>query len=461
MLTGILDVIASAVKAVSPSGAATFVSADKFDNSNVVDFMKSAIDPTKTVKNMNLEVQAAKSIAYYPVFFTNSVNQSTAGVITKMLERRIAEMIRLIISRNDYIDMTKANSKEEVIRQFRGAVFGSDDTSAKSSAYGRIANMTESSGVEIAMYIRDNHTKLIESAVVPLDNLFESELLNFSNTTTNSLLLTEAPQHYYNKDQVEQVVKNMDAKLRDKYNKEKLDEIARIKTQLKNKKEIDKRGIVMDNKKITKLNDNEPTIMEVDVVYGNEGSMKTTTILLAVKCTIHVYNSEDFCKEIANTLYTERAGFRAIQLFTGEISFWSDFIFAVDKIKPYYVNERSSAASMFARLTQTARTGKRLNINNKTQNTFIPTTTIVLTLDEVENIKRICQEDIMSSDIALKFINLTGIMNLLVVEEATGVLYRFDHSTKQFDKTSIPMEDQENKKSDNLIKALSMALVHR
>jgi hypothetical protein len=112
-------------------------------------------------------------------------------------------------------------------------------------------------------------------------------------------------------------------------------------------------------------------------------------------------------------------------------------------------------------LTQTARTGKRLNINNKTQNTFIPTTTIVLTLDEVENIKRICQENIMSSDIALKFINITGIMNLLVVEEATGVLYRFDHSTKQFDKTYIPMEDQENKKSDNLIKALSMALVHR
>jgi hypothetical protein len=123
MLTGILEVITSAIKAVSPSGAATFVSADKFDNSNVVDFMKSAIDPTKTVKNMNLEVQASKSIAYYPVFFTNSVNQATAGVITKMLERRIAEMIRLIISRNDYIDMTKANSKEEVIRQFRGAVF--------------------------------------------------------------------------------------------------------------------------------------------------------------------------------------------------------------------------------------------------------------------------------------------------------------------------------------------------
>ena len=460
MPTGIIDVITSAIKAVSPSGVATFFSVDKFDNGNVVDFMKSAIDPTKTVKNMNLEVQASKSIAYYPVFFTNSVNQATAGVITKMLERRIAEMIRLIISRNDYIDMTKANSKEEVIRQFRGAVFGSDDTSAKSSAYGRIANMTESSGVEIAMYIRDNHTKLIEAATIPLENLFESELLNFSNTTTN-MALTEAPQHYYNKDQVEQIVKDMDGKLKDKYNREKLDEIARIKTQLKNKKEIDKRGIVMDNKKITKLNDNEPTIMEVDVVYGNEGSMKTTTILLAVKCTIHVYNSEDFCKEIANTLYTERAGFRAIQLFTGEISFWSDFVFAVDKIKPYYVNERSSAASMFARLTQTARTGKRLNINNKTQSTFIPTTTIVLTLDEVENIKRICQENIMSSDIALKFINLTGIMNLLVVEEATGVLYRFDHSTKQFDKTSIPMEDQENKKSDNLIKALSMALVHR
>jgi hypothetical protein len=295
-----------------------------------------------------------------------------------------------------------------------------------------------------------------------------TELLNSTNNieqlieqpkSNNEQILQQQIEQL--KVQVEQLEKDMDGKLKDKYNREKLDEIARIKTQLKNKKEIDKRGVVMDNKKITKLNDNEPTIMEVDVVYGNEGSMKTTTILLAVKCTIHVYNSEDFCKEIANTLYTERAGFRAIQLFTGEISFWSDFLFAVDKIKPYYVNERSSAASMFARLTQTARTGKRLNINNKTQSTFIPTTTIVLTLDEVENIKRICQENIMSSDIALKFINITGIMNLLVVEEATGVLYRFDHSTKQFDKTSIPMEDQENKKSDNLIKALSMALVHR
>jgi hypothetical protein len=201
--------------------------------------------------------------------------------------------------------------------------------------------------------------------------------------------------------------------------------------------------------------------MEVDVIYGADGAMKSTTIILAIKSSVHAVDSNDLVKEISNAIYTERPGFRLIQWYAGEISFGRDLLLAVDKVKPYFTSDRSPAAAMFAQLLQNAKNAQRINMNGKSATAYIPTATMVLTIDEIEAIKRQCQEDVREPTSAMKLMNVLGLLNLYIVEESTGALYRFDHSIKAFDKTSIPQEENENRKTDNLVKALSMALVKR
>jgi NAD(P)H-dependent flavin oxidoreductase YrpB (nitropropane dioxygenase family) len=92
---------------------------------------------------------------------------------------------------------------------------------------------------------------------------------------------------------------------------------------------------------------------------------------------------------------------------------------------------------------------------------LLPTSTMVMTMDEVEEIEREFNVDLQSPSQADKFFNLFGLVGFIIIDESTDSMYIYDEVTAKFDTTSLPAEKNDNKNQNDLMKILAATMSAR
>lgn len=152
-----------------------------------------------------------------------------------------------------------------------------------------------------------------------------------------------------------------------------------------------------------------------------------------------------------------------VRASTGEISFWRDFVFALDKARVDAINSarKGSTAKMWKVLERRA-TKHRITKWKANKADSSPITTLIISQDEVEYLKKDYDIDLENRKIAMKLMESYNFMGLVIADEpAETVSIIWDegndaqYETQSFRNLERESDDRNYKKVINLMTKIS------
>lgn len=422
-------------------------------------------------KRVSIKARASKSVAYYPIIASGNVSFETTHVLAKYIERGIADMIKIIISNENIVNLDQEQTKSELIAQFQGQTIGLGgeaeidqngdvhfhhngqdnpvedvfnrytDRELRRSTGPRSSASTKNEAAQIIATIRNEWGEISEQALIP----FGAGLKGESLQEQSSKLVARISREISQSPLVESV--------------EILSEAKGGKNKSKNNSSSGKdQRPGVTKVKAEKSNDLAPTILELSVIYQAKGAgFEQTTIVMAIKAVVHTVRTDVMLDEIGRSVQQRRFMFPTLQWATGEISFFKDLVLNLDQIKDRVASGHKDKGVRYLNRLRLMSSKNRLAAATSGER-MLPTTSLVLTTDEVAYIRDSYSVNLNSTKEAEKFFELFGLMNFIIIDETTDAMYIFDEVRGQFDVSSIPKEAKENKQQGEVIKALVTAM---
>lgn len=207
---------------------------------------------------------------------------------------------------------------------------------------------------------------------------------------------------------------------------------------------------------IKKANELQPTNMAVSfkVITGN--NVDTLTGIVGVKAKIYPVESTEILNRIADKYQDSNWLFRFIRASTGELSFWKDIIFSLDKIKKSAVNVAKGSPN--ARLFQLLeRRAARNNAKFFKSNDANPITTLVISQDEVEYLKKYKGVNLNNPGTVNTIFNGYNLMGLVITNDAADYAdFLFDDGSGNFARLSYKSLERENKDDSDFKKIVNL-----
>lgn len=203
--------------------------------------------------------------------------------------------------------------------------------------------------------------------------------------------------------------------------------------------------IVKAHKFEAKLASMDPTYIKVTFKLANGASTSDVVITLGVKSTAHLVNGEQLSDAIVKQLLNDDFTTSFVRWTTGEISFFKDLVLNYNTIKnAALTNGDNYAQSIVANLSRNASKSKMADVSNG--QAFIPNTTIVLSRDDVNNIRINTKQDLMKPMVAKNVIEKLNLAALIIVDEVSDAAYViFDSElSNQYEMVSIRGESRDN-----------------
>lgn len=199
------------------------------------------------------------------------------------------------------------------------------------------------------------------------------------------------------------------------------------------------KGINLTNSDVLKNNDMMPTILNMEINFKDPNSdvVINKQISIGVKCVLHLLDSDDIEYHLARAAYKDTNLMRLIKWTTGEISFFKGFLFAVQDAKRTALKSRNHHSDWFYTLEKIA-SMKKLNTISDTPDNAFPISTLVITKDDVENIKYKNGLDLMKKPQLIdKIMKRFYLMNFMIVDEGLDIIYMYDETNRNLDRYPI------------------------
>ena len=201
---------------------------------------------------------------------------------------------------------------------------------------------------------------------------------------------------------------------------------------------------------IKKANELVATNMIINFVStGGDQPIEMNNIVIGVKAKLYAVDSMDIINRIISKNKDKNVLFNFIRATTREISFWKDFVFAIDKAKVDALSSsgRGSSSKIWKLLERRA-LKSRINRSLGITNTATAITTLVVTQEEVEYLKKNERIDLEKSSVARGILNSYNLMGLVIVDEAMEVAkFIFDTGDDMYEHLSFSHLEREG--SDN------------
>ena len=191
-----------------------------------------------------------------------------------------------------------------------------------------------------------------------------------------------------------------------------------------------------------------PTTMMVNFTYYKNGSEIRQTGVIGVKAKLYPIDSMDIISRVSSKYSDKNTLFKFIKASTREISFFKDFLFAVDKAKLDAINvgSNSNNAKIFKLLERRAAKYRMLALIRK--NDASPITTLVLSQDEVEYLKRYNSIDMERPNMCKTIMNAYNLMCITIADESLEIAkFLFDDDDNIFEALSFDGLEKEAKDS--------------
>lgn len=441
---------------------------------DIIDDVKS-FDQVDWIVNKNARTgsiakQASNLILVFPVLCSTSLSIQTATIISKAIERKCAALLQILFAA---VNMTNATNIYEYIGNFHSNINKQLDLDEFLNAMDRLS---ESGIIQITDAEAYNAVKEdMRNLNYFLDDLYDdtipiTEFVSKTNLYGESQIVCEAkgggggkggggkggggkggrnPKTFNVPDTVVSDIASKVAKeLKDdrprtygNANRNR-DDIPSLKDQM----EYFKNQLLPQD--VEKANELMPTMMAVNFTYYKNGAEIRQTGIIGIKAKLYPIDSMDIVTRLASKYSDKNTLFQFVKASTREISFFKDFLFAVDKAKldSIYMASNSNNAKIFKLLERRAAKYRFSALLRK--NDASPITTLVMSQDEAEYLKRYNSLDVNNPNICKPVMNAYNLMCITIADESLEVAkFLYDDGDNIFESLSFDGLEKEAKDS--------------
>lgn len=424
--------------------------------------------------NSNIAKEAKGLTAVFPVLVSESVSVEQAQMIAKAAERKYVTMFQMLFAASQ---ITDAKSAQSYLKKFHNNITSSLDlsdmtvddvidfankldeevqTTALTNA--RITEATKAVLEDLAF--NENYTKVLA------ENLNPVSLNNYKVKTVfgdyKATQVSEANDDYYT---VEDRTDSTEWEGRDDNNgnvyKQRTntttrrtpitarDRAATLKDKnatLKDKADIISKQIVTTD--IKKANEATPSLMIINFVTQADGRDNeiVNTAVIGVKCVIHYVPSSEMMNRMVLKNTDRRGLLNFIRATTGEIQFFRDFLFAIDRAKIDAVAKTSKGSnSRIWKMLEIRANRAKMNATARADNAACAAITmLVLSKAEVDIIKQSYRLDLSKASNMLSVMKGYNFIGVAVIDEVNEkVDFLYDDGTKNFETISFMSLERE------------------
>lgn len=229
-------------------------------------------------------------------------------------------------------------------------------------------------------------------------------------------------------------------------------------TQYVNK--FDHAAAIVKNERITSM---EPTLIDVTfLVYGGEEGkaynrnsgrqhvvgLREQRAIVGVKTMVRFISSQYMIPNVVSAIQDQSMAFKFVKWTKGEMKVGRDMILGISRIKQDAL-AGNKADQWFAALRKRRRNAKTFRFTETGLNPF---TTLVLTTDEVEQIRQTAGYDITSRNICRKLMDNLYLLGLLIVNVNAGTVESIFDGFTEFSSTTLSAM-KESRKNDMITSA--------
>lgn len=363
-----------------------------YDNVTADDFSLDKLLPTqaggyKSFKSIN---SATKDLVLtFPVMFSRNMELATAELIAKALEAKYANLVKMLLTA---MAITNATDAIDYVKNIH-------------------SNMQFNDGIDVDDYLTINNKLAKESGAMTMFTPgIKAVYENYKHSLKHSLPLTNT------------IITEADSKRNE--NKS-------------GKSKDDKPGSVtlMSQDKIDKANQQMPMMMKVNFISKATGRPITTSAYLGIKCKLFDVAGLDIIQRIVSKNSSAISLFNFIRATSQEIGFWRDFVFALSKAKVDAIsNARNGSSSKMWKALEQRATKSKLNQFFRQKNDATAITSLLVTTDEVEELKKNNDIDLFRSNVARKIMSDYNLLCIGIVDETTeSVALIFDTGDDEYE----------------------------
>lgn len=358
-----------------------------YDNVTADDFSLDKLLPTqsggyKSFKSIN---SATKDLVLtFPVMFSRNMELATAELIARALEAKYANLVKMLLTA---MAITNATDAIDYVKNIH-------------------SNMQFNNGIDVDDYLTINNKLAKESGAMTMFTPGTKAVYeNYKHSLKHSLPLTNT------------IITEADAK--------------------RNGNGSDNKpgSITLNQDKLDKANQQMPLMMKVNLISKATGRPITTSAYLGIKCKLFDVTGLDIIQRIVSKNSSAISLFNFIRATSQEIGFWRDFVFALSKAKVDAIsNARNGSSSKMWKALEQRATKSKLNQFFRQKNDATAITSLLVTTDEVEELKKNNDIDLSRSNVARKIMSDYNLLCIGIVDETTdSVALIFDTGDDEYE----------------------------
>ena len=359
-----------------------------YDNVTADDFSLDKLLPTqaggyKSFKSIN---SATKDLVLtVPVMFSRNMELATAELIAKALETKYANLVKMLLTA---MAITNATDAIDYVKNIH-------------------SNMQFNDGIDVDDYLTINNKLAKESGAMTMFTPgVKAVYENYKHSLKHSLPLTNT------------IITEADTKRKSGGSDNKPGSVGKL-----------------EQDKIDKANQQMPLMMKVNFISKSTGRPITTSAYLGIKCKLFDVSGLDIVQRIVSKNSSAISLFNFIRATSQEIGFWRDFVFALSKAKVDAIsNARNGSSSKMWKALEQRATKSKLNQFFRQKNDATAITSLLVTTDEVEELKKNNDIDLSRSNVARKIMSDYNLLCIGIVDETTeSVALIFDTGDDEYE----------------------------
>lgn len=399
---------------------------------DIVADTKDGFDIFQTGKSFkSINTATSGLILVFPVLCSSTIQMANAAMVSKAIERRATSLLQMLFSA---ISITNAKDAMEYVKQVHTNLYIDDHMTIDSfiDAIDKyVVSANESAIIDKTMY---------ESVRADLKNLNYFLASSISESSLNDFKITS--------------INGSRRVLQEKRGDSRVD-LGKTASEMFSKQLLDS--------DVKKANELQPTQMVIHFTScGMEGDPVNTSAVIGVKAKLYPIDSMDIINRIKLKNQDNNGFNKFLRASTREISFWKDFVFAIDKAKIDAIsNSKRGSSSKFWKVLERRALKSKIRRSLRGTNDATAITTLVVSGEEVEYLKKMENIDISKESVMRPIMESYNLMSVVIVDESMeNAKFLFDtaddiYETVSFNHLEREASDNNYKKVVNLMTKLS------
>ena len=444
---------------------------DIIDLANIADGDDMTMNPFSNKVYKSVAAATDKLTLIFPVFCSNNISIENSVMVSKAIERKCVTMMQMLFSA---MQISDAKNAIDYISKFHGNLDASLDD---------VASLTVDDYVDMINKYASTQEHAVFNDAKAWQQLSES-VKNFNYT-----LPEDINENSLNNYRVDHMGNSINISII------KEDSVSDLKKEIENQRKLAKR-VAKTNKKFNKLTNNlrnayrydrldyrqmqamnnmerervfttdikkanelVPTMMVVNFYNAQTGLY--TSAVIGIKAKLYPLDSMDIVNRLMLKNKDNQGFHNFIRATTREISFWKDFVFAVDKAKIDALGvRRGSTSKIWKVLERRALFGKYKRMIGA-GNESAAISSLVVSKEDVETLKKEYNINIEKAAVIRPIMESYSLMCCVIIDEGVeSAKFIFDtghdeYETLSFSHLERDAQDNSYKKIVNLMTKMS------